>query len=251
MYIDFHSHAKLTKKSEFSMEHFMENMAVAMHEQLDAVVITEHFNTKNYHDIYRELDNTFSYKGNYYEVGSLKVFSGMEIDVKNGGHILFTGHRDDIKEIRRLLEPHTYEANFIELEDLLTLGEERNCLMIGAHPFRESNSLHQHNPHTLKRMHAFDLNGKDLHTYGVSQMTEQVLRFANELEMPVITGSDTHYGIQYGCVRTKLDNECETATDLIEAINTSKFSIHISNALSTKVFSANTTKKALKKLMNV
>ncbi|MGL4522842.1 MAG: PHP-associated domain-containing protein [Bacilli bacterium] len=249
MIIDFHTHAKLSKDSEFSIVRFQENITMAKHEGLDAVFITEHFNTLHFEEVYSTLNQHYAYEHHYYNVDGLRAFSGMEVDVKNGGHILVSGHVNDILSIRERLQPHVEESNFVELATLLSWAEEFDCFVVGAHPFRESNSLHQHDEATLRRLHAFDLNGKDLFTYGIDEMKEKVHRFAAALGKPVVTGSDTHYAVQFGCVRTKLASSCNTVQEVRELVQRGAFEIQISPALPTKVFAAKTTKKVIKESM--
>ncbi|MGL4818740.1 MAG: PHP-associated domain-containing protein [Bacilli bacterium] len=251
MRIDFHSHAKLTKKSTFRMEHFVDMLTMAAHEGLDAVCITEHFNTLAFEDVYDTLDQHFTYKGHYYEVAGVKAFSGMEVDVARGGHILVTGHRDNIRTVRAALAPHTEEGAFIELEALLALAKANELMVIGAHPFRESNSLFQHDASLLQQLDAFDLNGKDLYTYGPEAMEGRVRELAAEIGIPVVTGSDAHYPVQYGCVHTVLERDCETAEEIRTLIANGQFTTHVSPALSTKVFAAKTTKSVLKQKLGV
>ena len=52
------------------------------------IALTEHFNTKNFHEVYDTLDAHFPYEDGYYNVFGLKVFPGMEVDILEVGHIL-------------------------------------------------------------------------------------------------------------------------------------------------------------------
>ena len=40
----------------------------------------------------------------------------MEIDIKNGGHVILCGNRDNIEEIRKNLEDYITKPNFIDFE---------------------------------------------------------------------------------------------------------------------------------------
>ncbi|AOZ92956.1 histidinol-phosphatase [Paenibacillus crassostreae] len=245
MIIDLHSHIKLTKKTVFTIEYFRESIQEAKANGLDAIAMTEHFNTFHFHDIYEHLDQHYSYKADYYDVDGFKVFPGMEIDVKFGGHILVIGTRTSILELRSKLEPHTDAEHFVEFGQLLDWCDELSLLRIGAHPFRESNSLTQHDVAILKRLHAFDLNGKDLFTYGPG-MRDTVMDLAQTIGIPMVAGSDTHHPLQFGSIMNHLDSDYDKVADISSCLQEGRYQIEISPCLETKVKSANLVKKLLK-----
>ena len=246
MNIDFHTHVKLAKRVNFDPDFFHEVILNAKEAGLQALAMTEHFNTSRFYDIYEELDKRYEYKGNYYLVDGFKVFTGMEIDVKETGHILFIGHKKEILQTRDLLEAHTSEADFIALEELLEIGERFNFLKIGAHPLRSTTPLTQHSTDLLKRLDAFDLNGKDLYEHGVKEMERDVLAFAELVNLPVVCGSDSHHPIHLGAVWNQFSNDCETAIDLKAEITSSNYTRTISPVLRTKIGAAKIVKKQIK-----
>ncbi|WHX49736.1 hypothetical protein QNH46_03365 [Paenibacillus woosongensis] len=77
MRIDLHTHVKLAKKTVFSHAYFKEMMAEAGKNGLDAVAMTEHFNTWRYEDIYEVLDRHYPYEQGYYLAEGMKVFPGI------------------------------------------------------------------------------------------------------------------------------------------------------------------------------
>ena len=245
MRIDLHAHVKLTKKTEFSMEYFQQSIQEAVQSGLDAIAMTEHFNTYRFHDIYYELDQHYTYQEDYYDVEGFKVFPGMEIDVKFGGHILVIGTRGAILELRSRLEPHTDADTFIEFEQLLDWCDDLSLLRIGAHPYRESNSLTQHDVATLQRLDCFDLNAKDLNTYG-STMTNKVKKLADSIGIPMVAGSDTHHPLQFGSIINQLDADYNKVADLAACLQQGRYQIEISPCLDAKVKGATLVKKLLK-----
>lgn len=251
MIIDFHTHVKLAKRVDFDIEFFKEVILNAKEAGLTAIAMTEHFNTKNYYEICEQLDEHFDYTDDYYNVNGFKVFTGMEIDVIETGHILFVGHKEKLLHIRRLLDLHTEKDSFISLPDLLDLGEMHDMLMIGAHPLRESTPLNHHEPSLLKRFHAFDLNGKDMHEYGVDAMKEEVLSFAARLNIPVVCGSDSHHPIHIGVVKNEFKQDCSTAAEIREAIKQNQYKSTISPILHTKINAAKIVKKKMKEALTV
>lgn len=249
MKIDFHSHVKISKKTEFMPEYFHEMMKEAKEAELTALAMTEHFNTRRYTDIYHYLDKHFSYENDYYQIDGLKLFPGIEVDVKEIGHILLIGNRTDILSIRSLLESNTSEDNFLSFDKLLDIAEQYDVLKIGAHAFRESTPLYHLKADQLKRLDALDLNGKDLFSQGKNVYRQKLEPFAEKLGLPIVGGSDTHHFLQYGCIYNELKNDCDTVRDLKASILTKQYKIHISEDLDLKVKAATLTKKWMKKVV--
>ncbi|MGF7047934.1 putative metal-dependent phosphoesterase TrpH [Paenibacillus sp. DS2015] len=245
MKIDLHSHIKLTKKTTFSIEYFQESIQEAISNGLNAIAMTEHFNTYHFHDIYDSLDRNYTYTEDYYDVDGFKVFPGMEIDVKFGGHILVIGTRGAILELRSRLEPHIEADEFIAFEQLLDWCDELSLLRIGAHPYRESNSLTQHDPALLRRLDGFDLNAKDLFSYGPT-MRDTVQALAHSTGIPMVAGSDTHHPLQFGSIINELDGEYNKVSELSTCLKQGRYHIIVSPCLEEKVKGANLIKKLLK-----
>ncbi|CEI80885.1 PHP domain protein [Oceanobacillus oncorhynchi] len=111
----------------------MNKMQEAKRNGLSALAITEHFNAGNIIEFYDMLQQNFSYKEEYYMIEGIKVFCGLEIDVKENGHFLVIGSRDDIMTISRMLYPYHDKKAFISVIDLLALLTDFNVLKIGAH----------------------------------------------------------------------------------------------------------------------
>lgn len=250
MSIDLHTHGKLSKKTHFSLDYFLSMAREAKENGLHAVALTEHFNTLHFADMMDQLDHHFEYKGDYYVVEGLKVFSGMEVDVANKGHILIIGNRSHIRVLRQQLEPHTAKDSFIALEELMNRTDGYPLLRIGAHPMRESTPLTHHDADTLRRLDALDINAKDLFQYGFG-MADQVRQFADHLGLKVIAGSDSHQPLQFGSVVNHVDNVCETAEQLRSELLSGNYQLEISACLNVKVKAAQMMKELLKKSMVV
>lgn len=250
MIIDFHSHVKISKKSSFSPAYFKEMMEEAKGNGLTAIAMTEHFNTTRFFDVYDFLDENYRYRDHYYEVNGLRLFPGMEVDVKEGGHILLIADRKVIKEIRAQLEFHIEEQSFLTYDQFMRLVSSYNLLKIGAHPFRESTPLARNvSKESLLQLDAFDLNGKDLYAKGIEGCQQELQQLADELNMPVIGGSDTHQFLQYGSIVNKLDKECSTIDEMRAEIREGNFEIIIHPSLELKVKGASLVKKFMKKYL--
>lgn len=244
MQIDFHTHANLSKKITSSLEDFTEKMREAKESGLNALAITEHFNTANIIELYETLQEEFPYEEEYYQIEGMKVFCGLEVDVKENGHFLVIGSREDILTIARLLLPFQHKENFIPVRELIALLADFNVLKIGAHPLRESTPWNHHDTFVLEQFDAYDLNGKDLYTYG-PEIEERVHTFAKEYQIPVVGGSDTHQYLQYGSI-INVFPECNSIDELRQTIRKGDYETKISPCLEVKVKSAKQVKKMLK-----
>ncbi|MBB3111806.1 hypothetical protein FHS18_003874 [Paenibacillus phyllosphaerae] len=245
MNIDLHTHGKLAKKTDFDPIRFREMIEYARLSGLDAIALTEHFNTRNFNDLYDQLDARYDYVHDYYDIEGFKVFPGIEIDVQEIGHLLMIGPRQAIRALRARLTAHVEEHTFIGIRDLLDYCDTLPLLRIGAHPHRESTPLHHLPAEELRRLDCFDLNGKDLHKYGLG-MQERVAVLASEIGLPVVAGSDTHHPLQYGCVMNRLHQSCNTVAELKACLLNGQYDIIISPQLHEKVQAAALVKDMIK-----
>ncbi|AIQ53386.1 PHP domain-containing protein [Paenibacillus sp. FSL R7-0331] len=248
MKIDLHTHGKLSKKSAFSEDYFRDMVKEALANGLQALALTEHFNTSNFFGMYETLDRMYPYNGHYYEADGLRIFPGMEVDIAETGHILLIGLKEDILEARYALEGHTGEDSFIPFRQLLELADARGLWKIGAHPFRTSTPLHHLEPSLLSRLDAFDFNAKDIYMQGEQPYRALIEPFAARLGIPVIAGSDSHQCLQYGSVVNRLEQDCSTVAELKSAVQQGRYTIEVSPCLATKVKGSVMMKKLLKQM---
>ena len=114
MRLDFHTHGKLAKKLPFSTAYTDWLFGEAKRAGLDALCLTEHFNTLQFADVYGYIASVSRRTGDALELeNGLKIFPGMETDVAEGGHILSVGPLEAILELNRRLEPHKEKGNFL------------------------------------------------------------------------------------------------------------------------------------------
>ncbi|WP_018751833.1 PHP domain-containing protein [Paenibacillus sanguinis] len=251
MKIDLHTHAKLSKATDFSPAYYEEMIAEAIANGLDALALTEHFNTRRFYDVYDHLDRLYPFNGEYYQAGKLRIFPGMEVDIHENGHILIIGRKEHVLSVREALEDYTKKGNFIPFDDLMTLAERYPLLKIGAHPFRKSTPLHHLSREQLERLDAFDLNAKDMYEYGNEVNQANVEQLAAELGKPVTAGSDTHQCLQYGSIYNELAHACETVAELKQAILSRLHTVHVSDSLTLRVKASVMLKKLLKRLVKL
>lgn len=251
MKIDFHSHVKLSKKTDFDIENFKELINEAKAEGLTAITITEHFNTSNFPAVYNTLDEYYEYKHDYYDIDGFKAFTGMEVDIAENGHVLVIGNLKEIRKIREELNDYDTKGSFISLEKLFELGRAYDMLIIGSHPFREDHPLYKASPESLSKFDAFDLNGKDLYEYGIEEMTNKVKELGKKYNVSIVTGSDTHQYLQIGSVMTIFEKECNTVKEIKNEIKSGSYELFISQNLRLKIKAATMIKSLLKKQLEV
>lgn len=253
--IDFHTHGKLAKGLPFSESYTVDLFQEAYEAGLDAICLTEHFNSRGYRDLLAFVRTHGEAIGDCYQVGDLKVFVGMEVDILEVGHVLVIGAINDILAIHEQLECHMsgpkgleYEpymsGEFISAASLMTICKQYPVLVGGAHVFREGGSIPSLSKEVLSQFDFFDLNGKDCSMDLL--MKEQVLEFARQLGKPVVAGSDTHQSLQYGCIYNVFNEDCVTIEQLKNEIDAGHFEIEMVDYIKFKVKAANTLKKVLK-----
>ena len=152
MRLDVHTHGKLAKKLPFSTTYTDWLFGEARRAGLDALCLTEHFNTLQFGDLYRYLTAVSRRVGDCLELANgLRIFPGMETDVAEGGHILSIGPLEAILELNRRLEPHKEKETFLPLADLLDLLEQYPVLVGCAHPFRAPGRVPEQPMEQLRR----------------------------------------------------------------------------------------------------
>ena len=125
MKLDFHTHGKLAKKLPFSEAYTDWLFEEAKKAGLDALCLTEHFNTLQFEDVYRYLIGKSRREGDTLVLESgLRVFAGMETDIAEGGHVLTLGTPEDILELNHRLEPYKEPGRFLPFGQLLKFFRE-------------------------------------------------------------------------------------------------------------------------------
>ena len=248
MKTDFHTHGKLAKKLPFSTNYTDWLMEEAKQSGLDALCLTEHFNTLQFEELYRYLEGNSDPLGDTLVFkNGLIVFPGMETDIAEGGHILSLGPLDAILELNRRLAPHKTPGNFLPFEKLMDLFQEYPVFVGAAHPYREGGHIPQLPIEQLTRLDFLDLNGKDV-AADRENTQKQVYSLAKLLGKPVVSGSDTHQAVQYGCISTVFEQPLYTLEELKFHIQSGHYRIEIAREAAFLVRTAGIMKKALKEI---
>lgn len=248
MNIDFHTHGRLAKFLPFSEEYTTQLFEQAIANGLDAICLTEHFNTIEFDKIYDYMINNLEQVEDAFCYKELKIFPGMEIDAAEGGHMLAIGNYQDILRLNRQLSGNMDKGNFLPAKDILDYMEPEKFLIGIAHPFREKCKLYMLPKEELGRFDFVDMNGKDIASYGSEVVESKVSQLANEIGANVLAGSDTHQSLQYGCIYTRFFNSCTSVRVIKENVKSQAYEVMISKDICLKVEVASTVKKVLKEI---
>ena len=247
MNIDFHTHGRLSKKLSFDREYTDALFQCAKKSGLDAVCLTEHFNTVEFTVIYDYMCQYYEQQGDTFLYQGLRIYPGMEIDVLERGHTLFLGNYKEIVEFNQQLELYKEKGKFLPLEQLLKMAQPYEFIKGIAHPYREGCRLTEGLDELLKQFDFIDLNGKDVAIYG-DVMRTKVKQLANELKLSVVGGSDTHQALQYGSLYTMMNEEISTIRKLKQEINAGNYELYINPEISYRVKAAGALKRTLKEI---
>ena len=248
MYLDFHTHGKLAKKLPFSAAYTDWLFGEAKGAGLDALCLTEHFNTLQFDEVYGYLLSRCEREGDTLVTeDGLRIFAGMETDIAEGGHILSIGTPEEILELNRRLEPHKEKDRFLPFGELMELFSGYSVLVGAGHPFREGGHIPELPEELLRRFDFLDLNGKDI-AMDREETERKTYRLGKRLGLPVVAGSDTHQAVQYGCIRTCFEKEFRTVAEMREEMRKGSYEIVVSGHAPFQVKTAGLLKRALKEI---
>ena len=133
MLFDFHTHGKLAKRLPFSTVYTDWLFGEAKNAGLDALCLTEHFNTLQFDELYGYLSARSTREGDALVLeNGLRVFPGMETDIAEGGHILSIGPLEAILELNQRLAPHKAPGSFLPFAQLRDLFDQYPVVVGGA-----------------------------------------------------------------------------------------------------------------------
>ncbi len=245
MKVDFHFHSCLSKGIPFEHEFFSQTVARAREQDMFAITITDHFDNSDFEGIYTALDAKYPYNGCYYQIDGIRFYPGMEVEVKEGPHLLVSGTRDEVLAFYDRLRPHLVPETYVTVPEFFEKQVGLDLMNIFAHPFRPKREFARIDPTFASRFDAFDINGKDLWRFG-TDMRGQVEALGAEYSRPVVAGSDTHHFLQLGCVYNEFKQPFETIAELRARIHEGAYAAHIHPELSDWVETAQETKRAIK-----
>lgn len=245
MTIDFHYHTILTKRVPFDYEYLETTARWARRHGLDAIAMTDHFNSFEYESIHPRMRGRYQRTGDAYIVGELLVFPGMEVDVAEGPHILLVNESERIDELAARLASHKTEGAFMPAERLLPLAREMDSIIVCAHPLRLGREIQRIRRELWGYFDAIGLNGKDRHIDGES-VEERTWSLGTGAEIPVVGGSDTHHYLQAGAIRNYLEAPATTIHELRRAITSGGYRVEVDRCVDVRVEAAMVVKRTLK-----
>lgn len=178
---------------------------------------------------------------------SLAMFPGMEIDIKEKGHILVLGSIEEFLELNQELSPNKKVSDFLPFSDLLKILKNYNLILGAAHPFRPGGNIPNLKENEIKEFDFIDLNGKDM-VNNKDYAINNTRKLSNTYNIPVVAGSDTHQALQYGCTWTNFEEDINTFSKLKREIELENYKIQVSQSINSQVKSAGLLKKALKEI---
>lgn len=245
MIMDFHVHGKITSSFPFDKEQFLGTIKEAKEYGLDSLAITEHCSSNNFLEGYNFLESNYQVIGEYYNIDGFKVFYGMEVTTKQNLDILIIGKSELVLELREKVLSNLKGEEYIDINDLFKLEISDELLIILAHPYRDHIEFPKLKSHVVERLDAVELNSKDIYKYGIEEMKEKVVKLAEELKLPITSGSDTHYFIQVSTAKNVLKKDCNTVKEIREEIKNGNYNIEFSEDLKVRVKSATIIKKLI------
>lgn len=247
MTIDLHTHGKLAKKLPFSKEYTKWMFEEAIHAGLDAIALTEHFNTCEFGPLYKMLQTMLFREKDCFLYRGLRIFPGIEIDIAEVGHVVAIGEIEAITQLHECLQKNSSKGRFLSAGELLPLLRQYPVLIGAAHPFREGGGIPALPEELLRAFDYIELNGKDCALHGESTK-KQTYSLAKGLGLPIAAGSDTHQGLQFGCVCNQMNEECATVEQLRGLLKWGAYEILIADSCEQQVRSAGLLKRTLKEI---
>jgi predicted metal-dependent phosphoesterase TrpH len=246
MKVDLHFHAVLSKKVGFEPAFFQETIQQARRVGLDALAMTNHFNTPNFEGVFAYLDREYTYAGSYYRVDGVKLYPGMEVNVREGPHVVLLGEREAILEAHTRLRGNLTPETHCSASALFDRQEGLRLLTILAHPFRPGREINRIDARLCSRFHALELNARDLVLVG-KEIAARTERAARQVGLPMVAGSDTHHYHQLGTVYNRFDSTFGSVIELEDLIERGEYTVHVDDRIETRVKRARTAKEALKR----
>ena len=171
--------------------------------------------------------------------------------IETAGKLLETTIKKMAKDIsdKYLAPPATTDFGimFLPFEGLMDLFGDYPVVVGCGHPFRAGGHVPELPQEQLRRLRFLDLNGKDL---ALDRDRTERLTYAlgKELEIPVVSGSDTHQAVQYGCVTTVFEREVDTVPALYGEMTAGRYAIDLSDTAAFQVRTACLLKRSLKEI---
>ncbi|MCL2756121.1 MAG: PHP domain-containing protein [Firmicutes bacterium] len=231
--IDFHVHGKLKSSMPFCVPEFLQKIKEAKLAGLNSFVLNEHSHSVNFEECYEYLSANFTRIDDCFEKDGFKVFTGVEITTDEGLDVIVITCPELVLEYSKKCPKGILFKNLVDC-----LTKDESTLVVFAHPFRSRIDFAGIDKDLLKVFDAVELNAADLATLGEDQNTVDVKALAKTLGVNVIGGSDSHFSIQCGSIKTIFEKDFTRICEMKNQIHAGTFSVEVDDALSIRVKSA-------------
>ncbi len=193
---DLHVHSKVSKALPFRMDCFNRMVSWARQVGLDGLALTEHFHSTDFWHAMDRLTRKYPYADGQLKVApGFSVLTGAEVTLADEADVTVIGPLECLAWLDKQFLPTLSSGFFPRLVDLIEPAHAAGLILIGAHPTRPRKVLADLAEEHLRLLDALEVSGKDMATGPANEFVE---RFASDLDLPVIGGSDAHYWPQVG-----------------------------------------------------
>lgn len=201
MIIDLHTHTcRYSPCSRFTPHSQVE---AAIESGLDGIVITEHgviWSEDEVAELRKEFPN-------------FTILRGVEITVASGDDFLVYG----------VLEPELFYQR-MPARELLDKAAEKGGFVALAHAYRYSDDVAPEVYDGL--LDAVEVMSSNIRRYS----RDRIRQLANELQVPVIAGSDGHAPATIGMFATNFEADITNERELVEALRSRQYTLHKNQA---------------------
>ena len=121
-------------------------------------------------------------------------------------------------------------------------------VLVGCgHPFRTPGHVPELPEKQLGRLKFLDLNGKDL-ALDRERTEQKTYALGAQLRKPVVSGSDTHQAVQYGCIATCFEGTFDTVEEMHQEMLAGRYEIQLVDSAAFQVRTACLLKRSLKEI---
>ena len=153
----------------------------------------------------------------YLKIVGSSQFCPIDMLVRESGF----DHAFVLKDLQKMIQKRVLPDAHID--------DQKTCLMLGDEIYQQ---------YLYVQSQAQRRQQAEQRTYGLGR----------QLGIPVVSGSDTHQAVQYGCIRTGFEKEVRTVYDLYEEMKAGRYEISVSDYAAFQVRTAGLLKKALKEI---
>lgn len=238
MKVDFHVHSTFNNLM-FKTNYTRLMLDTAIKEGLDAIILVERSNSLALCPLYQYLNDNFKNIDNVLIYNNLKIFTGMEIEISSGSHVLMIASIGRLLKVYKLL----LKEKEYDLKKLFAISknEDRTTLLIGAHPFNRKHNFIEYSYEELQFLDAFQLNVDEPNSIFKQE------KILTDHKFPVVIGSDSHNPLLLGSGYSWINCQIENLHELKQHLR--EFQSYIADDYQYKYKYSRLASKSIKKLL--